>query len=338
VPKKKPAQTYQIIPTDTFAVCRLDGFTLETICKLYTRYDVHPTRKNPAAYRLDKFALHLKRVHEISLKDYCQKFKLFEWPKCPISGEEVGYRIDGRGIQLSCFKPGCLDTSSPQNQAFYKKMSEDRKGSGNPMYGKISWSRGLTSETDERLRVRGLAQRGKPVSEERRQKSRENYQKNKHKFHHRMPHSEATKEKARINTARLWAEGVFKRTSSIHIKMREFLQTLSLTQPFVEEFQVKYFSMDFAFPEIKLAIEVQGSYYHVDPRFYPNGPENAMQRRNWGRDTAKRKVCCDQERWTIIEAWEPEINNGLFKNDILCKLRQYGLLASSDGAPPSTSG
>lgn len=338
--KNKSALSYVYIPTATFDICLADGLSLKEICKLYSRSDVQPNRKNPIAYRLDKFIHHLKVVHHLTIIEYCQKYSVYDWPKCPIRGTLVGYKVEGNGLRLSRYAKGVVDTELPANQAFYKRISEERKGEGNPMYGKESWCKGITRDMgDERVEKRFAALENRVWTDEQREASRKRLVEfvAEHGPLHAMPHSEETKEKARRNTARLWAEGIFKRTSSIHLKMRALLQSLPLKQPFVEEYQVTWFSMDFAFPEIKLAIEVQGSYYHVDPRFYPNGPETAMQRRNWGRDVAKRKVCCEQQGWTIIEAWEPEINDGSFANDIICKLKQYGLLDSSVSAPPLTS-
>ena len=107
--------------------------------------------------------------------------------------------------------------------------------------------------------------------------------------------------------------------------MREFLKTLNLKEPFKEEFQVKYFSMDFAFQNAKVAIECQGTYFHVDSRIYPNGPINAMQRRNFGRDKVKKQLC-EKEGWIIIPIWETEINDEQFKNILLCELSKLNLL------------
>lgn len=327
---RKPRPSSQLIPTATFAVCLADNLSLDDICKRYTRSDVHPDRENPVAYRLDKLVHHLRVVHCLTLVEYCRRFGVCDWPKCPIKGTDVGYRIDGKGVHLSTYAKGAIDTSLPERQAQYERMRHERKGAGNPMHGKRAWNEGLTTESDPRVAAaiaKATANRP-PLTEEQRERSRERMLAliAERGPLHATPHSAETKELCRRNTARLWAEGVFKRTSSIHLKMRALLLSLPLLQPFVEEHQVKWFSMDFAFPAVKVAIEVQGSFYHVDPRLYPNGPETAIQRRNWGRDQAKRKVCCDHEGWIIIEAWEPEINDGSFKEDIICKLRQYGLL------------
>jgi hypothetical protein len=327
---RKPTSSNHLIPPATFTTCLADGLTLDQICKLYTRRDIHPDRANPIAYRLDKLVHHLKVAHSMTLIDYCRRYGVYEWPKCPIKAVDVGYRIDGKGVHVSTYAPGAIDTGLPANQASYERMRKVRRGEGNPMYGKRPWNEGLTAEGDERvaaLIAKAVESRGEPTDEQR-EASRQRMLAliAERGPLHAMPHSEETKERCRVNTARLWAEGVFKRTSSIHLKMRAYLATLPLKQPVVEEHQVTWFSMDFAFPDAKVAIEVQGSYYHVDPRLYPDGPETAMQRRNWGRDIAKRKVCCDQQGWVIIEAWEPEINDGTFQHDIACKLRQYGLL------------
>ena len=83
--------------------------------------------------------------------------------------------------------------------------------------------------------------------------------------------------------------------------------------------------MDFAFPEKKVAIECQGTYFHVDPRRYPDGPINAMQRRNFGRDKAKKKYC-NLIGWEIIEVWENEINDDSFKENLKCKLLELKII------------
>lgn len=315
-----------LIPKSTFAICLADGLTLDQIAKMYTRKEVFPDRPaGSPAFQLDKFIHHLKVKHQMTLSDYCLRYHGFNWPRCPVKGGLVGYRMCGEGLLLSRYNKGAVDPTSEANQAFYHRMSEERKGDGNPMHGKEAWNKGLDLH-DPRMEAGAAKRRGKTFGEEVRAKHRAARARSPVKARHTTPHSEAAKEKCRIGTARGWAEGRFNRTSSIHIKMREYLQSLPLKQPFVEEHQVKWFSMDFAFPERKVAIEVQGGYYHVDPRLYPDGPGDAIQRRNWGRDKVKRTICCEREGWVIIEVWETEINSGAFQHDIICKLKQYGLL------------
>jgi hypothetical protein len=319
----KNSDLKQVIPINIFDKCLIDGASLIEISKKYTRTDL----KKKSCYVLDKFEFHIKNKYNLSIRDYIIKYKLYNWPICPVSKELVGYRIDGNGVILSTFKRGKIRREFCKAlDEGYKRLSKKRKGKGNPMFGIPCWNKGLTKETNASLKSAAEKQKYRITSEETKKKQSIVRKLSPKKSRHNKPHSEETKELLRKSTARLWAEGIFSKTTSIHVKMREFLKTLSLQESFIEEYQVKYFSMDFAFPLAKVAIECQGSYYHIDPRIYPNGPINEMQRRNFGRDKAKRKICCEQEGWIIIEAWEPEINDNSFKEQILCRLKELNLL------------
>jgi hypothetical protein len=326
MPNIKKTDKGKVIDKSMFESCLIDGLSLKEICKKYTRNDLN----KKVTYALDKFIFHLKKVHSISVKDYCIKYLHYDWPKCPIKMDDVGYVVAGYGLCLSRYNQGAVSPDfMPGLKASYERMAIERKGSGNPMYNKDAWNKGLTTETSDILRIRGLAQRGRITPPETILKQKEARLRHPLKIRHNKPHSKETKEKLRVSTANLWARGVFNRVTSIHIKMREFLLTLPLNSVLKEEFPVKYFAMDFAFPERKIAIECQGTFFHIDPRVYPNGPITAIQRRNFGRDIAKRKVCGEQEGWTIIEAWEIEINDGSFKEQIKCKLKELNLLDES---------
>lgn len=54
-----------------------------------------------------------------------------------------------------------------------RQLSESRKGEGNPMYGKDSWNKGLTAETNEILARIGQCTKNRIVSEETREKLRQ---------------------------------------------------------------------------------------------------------------------------------------------------------------------
>jgi len=320
------ADLVRIIPIEYFNVCLLDNKTREEISKMFTKTEV---TKHKSCYYLDKFNHYLKTIHNLDMKEYCKKYLENEWPRCPINNEEVGFKLNGKGIMLSRFVSTVTKEYSPKFKEACERFSIERKGDGNPMYGKDSWNKGLTKETNEILREMGERGKGRKQSEAQKEKNRQHMLRRlaNGEVLHNTPHSEETKEFLRRNTAALWARGVFNRVTSIHIKMREFLQTLDLIENPVEEYQIKYFSSDFAFPEHKIAIECQGQYYHVDPRVYPNGPKTAVQRRNFGRDKAKKKYL-DMKGWIMLEAWEAEINDGSFKEDILCKLKELKLLKS----------
>lgn len=170
---------------------------------------------------------------------------------------------------------------------------------------------------------------GKKTSEEVKSKQSASAKTRKIHGHTGKKHSEETIEILREKTAERYRDGTFKRETSIHLKVREFLSQLDLACSPEEEFTLKYFSLDFAFPDKKLAIECQGTYFHIDPRFYPNGPVSKVQRRNFGRDVAKKKYL-DRMGWTMLELWETEINNGQFTDILTCKLQELNLLNLSE--------
>ena len=318
----KVTDTKRLIPIAYFDICHEDGLTRKEISEKYKKEEVTP---NKSCYFLQKFFHHLKQLG-IDPKTYILKHLDQEWPICPISLKEVRLgRITGEGLIIPFFSVSVTPEFSPKFKEFCERMSEERKGAGNPMFGQYSWNKGLTKDTDDRLKEMGEKRQGAKMEEESKQKMRDARKKSEVKARHTTPHSEETKEVLRQNTARLWSEGVFNRVTSIHLKMREFLETLDLTSPVEEEFLAKYYALDFAFPDVKVGIECQGTFFHIDPRKYPNGPVTATQRRNAGRDKSKRKYL-ESKGWTVIEIWETEINNGEFKEYLKCKLKELNLL------------
>lgn len=315
-----------LIKIENFFKCEIDGRSLGDICKLYKFSEIPLVPYY--TFRLSKFIYHLHIQHKISLQDYCIKYLNFDWPKCRKTGKLLNYKTSKLGIlvNLTTIEAGSTKENSPRYAEVCKRFSEERRGEGNPMYGKKAWNKGLTAETDKRVKLVAKKITGRKVTEETKQIQKKKRIEHPLKARHTTKHAPETIEVLKKNTARLWAEGRFSRTSGIHLKMRDFLSSLDLASPVVEEHQVSYFSMDFAFPEHKVAIECQGTYYHIDPRKYPNGPKDKIQRRNFGRDITKRKICCDQLGWTIIPVWEMEFDDGSFKEFTKCKLKELNLL------------
>lgn len=307
------------IPISMFEICKIDNKDRKYITSLY------PTRKD-GAYYLDKFENYLFDIHNITLKDYIKNVIKISWPKCPVSGEEVGFRKTGKGVLLSKFKKNRISRKhSKKFNKYCEKISIERRGSGNPMYKKTPWNKNKDKRNPI---IKKIAEDrvGIKVSAETREKQSNSAKKRIVHGHSGKKHSDNAKRKMSIATAKRYKNGLFKRESGIHIKVREFLKSIDLKEPFKEEYPIKYFSLDFAFEKSKVCIEVQGTFFHIDPRVYPNGPICNIQRKNYGRDKKKRQLVKYQQGWNIIEIWETEINNGLFKNILLCKLQELNLL------------
>lgn len=310
------------IPINRFSTCLIDNLDRTTIINRYEKWEV-TTRQT--VYYLQKFEHHLRIKFNLSLKEYCKKYLNINWPICPVKKVDVGYKINGKGLKLSKYSKGGINKEScPAFAKSCEKMSKDRIGKNNPMFGKEAWNKGLDNSHPVIKRV-SSARIGTKASDETRKKQRLARAKSPLKARHTQPHSEETIKKLRIHTAGLWATGVFQKVTSIHKKIREFLMTLPLKESFKEEFQVKYFCLDFGFPNAKIGIEADGTYFHCDPRIYPNGPIDKIQRRNYGRDKAKNKYL-NKMGWTVLRFWETEINDGTFKEDLICKLKKLDLL------------
>lgn len=94
--------------------------------------------------------------------------------------------------------------------------------------------------------------------------------------------------------------------TSIEKTVREFLEQNNIF--FQEQKNLKWLNYDFYVPEVNLFIEVQGEYHHCDPRLYPNGPKNNLQRRGIKQTQTKREIA-ERERVNLIELWQPDIEN-----------------------------
>lgn len=305
---------HRYICSSNFFNCLFDGKTKKEITKLY------PNRSN-GAYYLDKFSNYLRDKYNKTIEEYIEMFFDFEWPKCPETKSNLGKRISGIGIRLSNYRKGGINKSNcPAFAEGCKKLSEDRVGEGNPMFGEKPWNLGLTAETNESMARIVESMKTRIISDETREKMRQASLGN---IRHTTPHTKESIEKMRMATARRWSEGAFNRKTGIEQKVEDFL--IDLRIPHEVQWQLGHFAIDVALPEYKIAIECQGQYFHCDPRFYPNGAINAMQKRNLARDKVKHREI-DDLGWTLIELWEKEINNGEFKEILRCKLQELKVL------------
>lgn len=318
---KRELSTY-FIPSSMFAICKTDQVLLNEICKIY------PGRKN-GPYKLDKFVKYIKDKHSLTMSEYCKTYLDFKWPLCPQTNLETNFKISGAGIEINkTHNTAKITKENPQFKAFCERMSKERSGSGNPMFGKPAWNKNLDI-SDERVAAMAEKHRGKTVSEESKKKMSDSAKAREIHGHTGCKHSEESRKKMSVGQAKRYESGNFDRKSSIQIEVEKYLQSLNLVEELKNEFRVDWYSIDCAMPNAKIAIEIQGTFFHIDPRIYPNGPTNAVQRRNAGRDKRKREHL-EGLGWKIIEVWEIEIRNGQYKEQLLCKLKELNLLKASE--------
>ena len=245
-----------------------------------------------------------------------------EWPRCPASNEEVGFKLTGVGLIFSEFKNGKITKEHcPAFREACEKLSKERLGDKNPMFGKIAWNTGLTKEDDERVASVSRKNKGRKTTDLIREKMREARQRHPLKARHTIKHTEDSKEKMRKATCERWRNGSFSfKKTNIEKKIENWL----LENGYNFEFQslVNGFVADFACPKEKIVIECQGDFFHCNPEIGKYAtPKYAVQKRNIYRDSIKKKVYAENG-WRLIELWESDINSGEFENILKCELKK----------------
>jgi hypothetical protein len=109
-------------------------------------------------------------------------------------------------------------------------------------------------------------------------KAQQNREFEPHKGH---KHSPETIQRFRENTSRMHAEGKYPQTDTK--PMREFFKILKeykVDSLFKKEYCDFVYSIDYAIPQKKIAFEIDGDYWHCNPKIYPDGPKYDMQKKN----------------------------------------------------------
>ena len=74
------------------------------------------------------------------------------------------------------------------------------------------------------------------------------------------------------------------------------------TQKYIKE--IKQY-VDFYVPEKDIYIEFDGDYYHTNPRKYPDGPINEMQKKRLEKDEVKNDWMSRNNK-KLIRIWESD--------------------------------
>ena len=178
-----------------------------------------------------------------------------------------------------------------QTEGHRKKLCESHKGkfnSGNFRKGDISWNKGLTKETDVRV---------KKMSES--NKGRHEHTKGTSNGFYGREHTEETKEKDRIQRNKIILP---KKDTKIEVKIQNFLKQLGIeffTHQYMKEIKHGY-QCDVLIPSMNLVIECDGNYWHK----YPIGLE---------RDHIRTKELIEQG-FKVLRLWEVEINEMTIKD------------------------
>ena len=259
-------------------------------------------------------------MHQMKIEDYFASYIGLSRPVCACNQckQLVNIAIKGASIYWKKYQCGRY----PETIEWSKKAKKSRIGPGNPMYGKRAWNTGMSKDDNPILFRMAQKAKGRKASVEQKLHMSQAAKKRKIHGHTGHKHSEATKQKLRENTLRLIKMGIFKQTrSKPHLKMCEILESLNIL--YIEEKIIKYFSFDFYLPDYNLYLEVDGDYFHSNPRSYPDGPKTKTQKVNYTRDIAKNNFC-RKKNLKLMRFWEYDILKGTeaISEKLLCILKK----------------
>lgn len=120
-------------------------------------------------------------------------------------------------------------------------------------------------------------------------------------------HSLGTRAKISLGVAKAITEGRIPRVSKLEFEVGDVLRRLgiaTLPQYAIHDDRGRFAAVvDYFLPDFGVALEVNGTFWHSDPRAYPNGPEKPSQERT-ATQYARKEVLLCQRGIPLVEVWE----------------------------------
>lgn len=104
-------------------------------------------------------------------------------------------------------------------------------------------------------------------------------------------YTEATKTRRAIKSE-LFGNNSKQIDTSIELFVKEILEENGYDYIFQKA--IRWCNYDFYLPNQNVALEIEGEYWHCDPRVYPNGPKNSIQCKNLEKNKMKQEICKSQ--------------------------------------------
>lgn len=111
-----------------------------------------------------------------------------------------------------------------------------------------------------------------------------------------------------------------------HVIIDDLLDSLNVLH--VDEYNIKYYSMDIYLPDSGLMIEIMGDYWHTNPVSKFKEPKNEPQKNRIYKDKAKHTYVKNEYGIEILYLWESDILNYLdvCRELILLYIKSKGIL------------
>lgn len=285
------------------------------ICNKHIK-DIKKEIGGSGEYFSSAFKKHLQIKHNIDLKTYFINEKKITLPKCKcgICNKEVDITTKSSKILIKEYACG----RNEGVKKWSKKAKITRKGQGNPMFGKEPWNKGKNKHHDSSLLEVSKKLTGRVTKDETKLKQSISAKKRTKHGNTGNKHSEESKQKMREATLKRISRGDFKHlVTKPHKIFKKILQELRID--FKEEVVFGFFSVDFYLPRFNIYIEIDGDYFHCNPKIFPNGPVTKTQIINAANDKRKNTYF-KNKNVKLVRFWEFDILNN--KEEIQCSLKK----------------
>lgn len=294
-----------VIDKELWSTCKICQQNIKNLAKKYGGNGI---------YYSQVFSKHLEVDHKITPYDYFNEIMEIPICGCGICNKKMSIRIKPSSnffLRNPCGRHKGTDE-------FAKRMKISRLGSGNPMYGKTPWNKDLSKDKHESIARVSRLLSGRKIPEESKKRMSESAKRRTVHGHTGHKHTEENKEKCRQRTLKMIHDGKFKQTrTKPHILMSNILDELQIE--YIEEKSLDVWSFDFYLPLGDIYIEVDGDYFHTNPKIFPDGPKTNTQKINHYRDSKKNKFCADNSI-RLLRFWESDILNN--KEFIKCTVKE----------------
>jgi len=268
-------------------------------------------------YRGEKFICHLENKHKKDIYQFLKEQKI-SIPKCSCGcGNYTRFKINST-INFPIYIKGHGQVWNSGLNKFnndsMKKLSEDRIGKGNPMFGKIAWNRGKDCSWFSKSDYECSDETRKKMSE-----SAKNRKINGMKGKHHSEHVRNRLREKAINEILMGQRG----QTICEYKVEEYLKELGVEYEYQKH--LGNFIYDFSIDtELgKFLIEVHGDFWHRSKWYIRNRNSKILQvqKKNKKRDKIKKnfvKTLSDYSGLIII--WERHTKDNSFRRRLWKKL------------------
>lgn len=179
-----------------------------------------------------------------------------------------------------------------------KNMSEKMSGKNNPFYGRT-----ISEEHKQKLREINIGRKHTKKTRQKMSKAQKRYKNNNPELYYEQKRYAG--QVSSISQHRKY------KPSKIEKIVNDFLDknysgkyTWSVIMGRFPSYQ-----FDFLLHDERILIEVNGDYWHCNPKIYPNGPKNEIQKLKIEQDKLKKEFA-ESKGFTIVSIWENDILRG----------------------------